>query len=101
MPTVAVIGASRGIGLGLVESYAAEGWRVLATTRTPESPGALGEVAGDVHLHGLEVTDSAQQQAFCDALVVESHEVIDIQSGSADGLKSFYPGMRSVPIVVV
>ena len=34
-------------------------------------------------------------------LVVESHEVIDIQSGSADGLKSFYPGMRSVPIVVV
>ena len=27
MPTVAVIGASRGIGLGLVESYAAEGWR--------------------------------------------------------------------------
>ena len=33
MPTVAVIGASRGIGLGLVESYAAEGWRVLATTR--------------------------------------------------------------------
>ena len=36
-----------------------------------------------------------------DPLVVESHEVIDIQSGSADGLKSFYPGMRSVPIVVV
>ena len=35
------------------------------------------------------------------ALAVESHEVIDIQSGSADGLKSFYPGMRSVPIVVV
>ena len=34
-------------------------------------------------------------------LAVESHEVIDIQSGSADGLKSFYPGMRSVPIVVV
>ena len=36
-----------------------------------------------------------------DPLAVESHEVIDIQSGSADGLKSFYPGMRSVPIVVV
>ena len=36
-----------------------------------------------------------------DPLAVESREVIDIQSGSADGLKSFYPGMRSVPIVVV
>ena len=39
--------------------------------------------------------------SLLDPLVVESHEVIDIQSGSADGLKSFYPGMRSVPIVVV
>ena len=40
-------------------------------------------------------------KAETEALAVESHEVIDIQSGSADGLKSFYPGMRSVPIVVV
>ena len=52
MRTVAIIGASRGIGLGLVEHYAAEGWRVHATTRTPERPGALGEVAGDVHVRG-------------------------------------------------
>ena len=58
MPTAAIIGASRGIGLGLVEKYASEGWRVHATTRTPERPGALGEVAGDVHIHGLEVTES-------------------------------------------
>ena len=89
MPTVAVIGASRGIGLGLVESYAAEGWRVLATTRTPESPGALSEVAGDVHLHSLEVTDSAQQQAFRDALGDEAVDILIHSAGVyGDGMSA-------------
>ena len=45
-PTAAIIGASRGIGLGLARQYAASGWRVYATTRTPDDPGALGEVRG-------------------------------------------------------
>ena len=75
MPTVAVIGASRGIGLGLVERYAADGWRVHATTRSPDRPGALGAVAGEVCLHGLDVTDRARQRAFRDAL---GGEVVDV-----------------------
>ncbi|PRC93340.1 SDR family oxidoreductase [Solimicrobium silvestre] len=33
MPTVLIIGASRGIGLALVQEYHAAGWRVLATAR--------------------------------------------------------------------
>ena len=57
MPTVAIIGASRGIGLGFVEAYAADGWTVHATTRAPASPGALGTVDGDVTLHGLDVAN--------------------------------------------
>ncbi len=81
MPTVAIIGASRGIGLGLVEHYAAAGWRVHATTRTPERPGALGEVAGDVHIRGLEVTDPAQRQTFRDALGDEAIDVLIHNAG--------------------
>ena len=81
MPTVAVIGASRGIGLGLVERYAREGWRVHATTRTPETPGALGEVAGDVRIQGLEVTDRAQQKAFRDALGDEAIDILIHNAG--------------------
>ena len=89
MPTVAVIGASRGIGLGLVERYAREGWRVHATTRTPESPGALGRVAGDVHLHELEVTDVAQQRAFRDALGDEAIDVLIHNAGVyGDGMRA-------------
>ena len=89
MPTVAIVGASRGIGLGLVERYAAEGWRVHATTRTPESPGAIGEVAGDVHICGLEVTDPAQQQAFRDALGDEAIDVLIHNAGVyGDGMSA-------------
>ena len=48
--SVLIVGASRGIGLGLAKSYAASGWQVHATTRTLENPGELGGVPGDVTL---------------------------------------------------
>ena len=81
MPTVAVIGASRGIGLGLVERYAEEGWRVHATTRTPRDPGALGDVAGEVSIHGLEATDPVQRRALRDALAGEAIDVLIHNAG--------------------
>ena len=81
MPTVAVIGASRGIGLGLVERYAEAGWWVHATTRTPREPGALGAVAGEVRIHGLEVTDPTQRQALRDALGEEAIDVLIHNAG--------------------
>ena len=89
MPTVAVIGASRGIGLGLVERYAEEGWRVHATTRTPRDPGALGDVAGDVRIHGLEVTDPTQRRALRDALGEEAIDVLIHNAGVyGDGMSA-------------
>ncbi len=81
MPTAAIIGASRGIGLGLVERYAGSGWRVHATTRTPERPGALGEVDGDVHIHGLEVTDKTQIHALRETLDAEAIDVLIHNAG--------------------
>ncbi|MFT5181968.1 MAG: NAD(P)-dependent dehydrogenase (short-subunit alcohol dehydrogenase family) [Alphaproteobacteria bacterium] len=61
MPSVMIIGASRGIGLGFVQAYAAaDGWQVHATTRTLDTPGELGDVPGDVTLYELDVTDAGQ-----------------------------------------
>ncbi len=37
MSTAVVIGASRGLGLGLVAEYLARGWTVVATERTPSA----------------------------------------------------------------
>lgn len=53
MPTILITGANRGIGLALTESYLKDGWRVLATTR---SPGAT--VANGAEPLVLDVTDS-------------------------------------------
>ena len=81
VPTAAIIGASRGIGLELAAQYAADGWRVHATSRNPTRPGALGEIRGDVHIHELEVTDRAQQQALGAALAGEAIDVLIHNAG--------------------
>jgi NAD(P)-dependent dehydrogenase (short-subunit alcohol dehydrogenase family) len=41
--TVLLLGASRGIGLGLVDEYLDRGWRVIATQRSLSSAPALAE----------------------------------------------------------
>ncbi len=68
MPSVMVIGASRGIGLELARQYADAGWRVHATTRALARPGKLGEVAGDVTLYSLDVCSDAQINALANSI---------------------------------
>lgn len=59
MPTVMITGASRGLGLEFARQYAAQGWRVIATCRTPAAADALAEVKGTVEVHPLDVADHA------------------------------------------
>jgi NAD(P)-dependent dehydrogenase (short-subunit alcohol dehydrogenase family) len=47
MSTVLVIGASRGLGLELATQYAAAGWRVIGTARTPEGLSRLQAVGAE------------------------------------------------------
>jgi NAD(P)-dependent dehydrogenase (short-subunit alcohol dehydrogenase family) len=39
--TALIIGASRGLGLGLVKTLLADGWQVTATVRNPQKAEAL------------------------------------------------------------
>ena len=66
--------------------------RVHATTRTLDDPGALGEVRGDVRLHGLEVTDRSQRPALRDALAGEAIDVLIHNAGICG------PGMSAVAV---
>ncbi len=68
MPSVMVIGASRGIGLELARQYADAGWRVHATTRSLARPGKLGDLAGEVSLYSLDVCSDADIAALAEAL---------------------------------
>lgn len=104
MPTAVIIGASRGIGLELVRQYAADGWRVHATTRTPDAPGALGKINGDVVLHALDVRDETQTSALARALGDERIDVLIHNAGIKDGGHSRDEVMRvnaQAPIAVV
>ncbi len=85
MPTAAIIGASRGIGLEFVRQYARAGWRVHATTRSPEAPGALGDVKGDVRLHHLDVRNDTHIARLADEL---SKPAIDVLVHNAGVLNS-------------
>ena len=56
MPTALIIGASRGIGHELVRQYRADGWRVLATARTPQGLAELAQLGAEPH--ALDVNDA-------------------------------------------
>jgi NAD(P)-dependent dehydrogenase (short-subunit alcohol dehydrogenase family) len=83
-----VIGASRGIGLELARQYAHDGWRVHATTRTPEQPGALGKLSGDVVIHALDVRRADQIAALAAAVAREGIDVLIHNAGVSDRRKS-------------
>ncbi len=103
MPTVMIIGASRGIGLELAQQYTATGWRVHATTRTLDQPGELGKLAGDVVLHKLDVCNADHIQALSAAVTSEGIDVLIHNAGVSDRTLSRDEVMRinaEAPIAV-
>ncbi len=56
MPTVLIVGASRGIGHALASQYLDEDWRVIATARRQADCDALKALGA--HAHVLDVTDA-------------------------------------------
>lgn len=69
--TVFITGSSRGVGLELTRQYAAEGWTVIATARTPGDDADLQALATDhdnIRIEALDVTDHAQIDALATKL---------------------------------
>ena len=65
--TALVVGASRGIGLGLVKELAARGWRVIGTRRSAASDKGLEAFAagsgGKVSLEEVDIEHPASIKA--------------------------------------
>jgi NAD(P)-dependent dehydrogenase (short-subunit alcohol dehydrogenase family) len=64
MPKALIVGASRGLGLGLVEEFAGRGWEVLATVRDQATSSELNQLAmgGKARIEEVDVTDRASAE---------------------------------------
>src|SRR5262249_13023855 len=75
-PTALIIGASRGLGLGLAREFAARGWQVTGTTR---HAGAVQDVRITEAL--LDVRHDEQLAALANRLVPESLDLLFVNAG--------------------
>lgn len=78
--TALIIGASRGLGLGLVQRLREDGWNIVATVRDPQQPGGLGKVPG-VRIERLEMNDTAQLDGLKQRLHGEVFDLVFVNAG--------------------
>jgi NAD(P)-dependent dehydrogenase (short-subunit alcohol dehydrogenase family) len=83
MPRALIVGASRGLGLGLVEELARRGWEVLATVRDPAHAGELNQLAlgGKTRIERLDVTDLDGVRALRGLLDDERFDLLFLNAG--------------------
>lgn len=77
MPTVLIVGASRGIGLEFVRQYANDGWKVHATNRA----GTASASVSGVMWHSLEVRDQSSIDTLADRLKDQPLDVVVLCAG--------------------
>ncbi|MFI4936243.1 MAG: SDR family oxidoreductase [Caulobacterales bacterium] len=80
-----VVGASRGLGLGLVRELASRGWSVIATLRSAKSGAALTALAkesgGKVRIEMLDLEDHDQINALAERLAGETLDLLFVNAG--------------------
>ncbi|MDN3564084.1 SDR family oxidoreductase [Paeniroseomonas aquatica] len=86
--TACIIGASRGLGLGLAREYLARGWRVIGTVRGDARGGlhALQAGAGDrLAIERLDINDPGQLAALRGRLAGARLDVLFVNAGVSNG----------------
>ena len=76
-----VVGANRGIGLGVVKAFLKHGWQVIATARNPEAATDLRALG--VTIIGLDVNDTAALDAFPATLSGKTFDAVLLNAGVA------------------
>ncbi|MBV9785147.1 MAG: SDR family oxidoreductase [Acidisphaera sp.] len=83
-----IIGASRGLGLGLVRQHLARGWHVTATVRTPSD--ALAALGGELEIETLDMDRREQIEALAGRLQGRRFDLLFVNAGVS--------GPRETPI---
>ncbi|MEY4283708.1 MAG: C-factor [Pseudomonadota bacterium] len=82
MPTVLLLGASRGIGLELARQFKAQGWRVVATARSAQGLELLDKEGCETHQ--LDVTDPVSHSRLAWVLDGEKLQLVVYVAGVID-----------------
>ena len=80
--TALIIGASRGLGLGLVKQLLQDGWDVTATVRDPGKADALKAV-GPVQIEKLDMDDQQAVIALSQRLKDRTFDLLFVNAGTA------------------
>ncbi|VVO45349.1 SDR family oxidoreductase [Pseudomonas fluorescens] len=78
--TALIIGASRGLGLGLVKTLLADGWQVTATVRNPQNAEAL-QALGAVRIEKLDMDDQQAVIALSQRLKDQVFDLLFVNAG--------------------
>ena len=81
--TALILGASRGLGLGLAREYLTRGWRVIGTARKDASKlEALEKDAkGDLRIERADITDAKEIAALRKAVADETLDLLFVNAG--------------------
>lgn len=85
--TLLLIGASRGLGLGLAEAFLQRGLRVVATVRSAEQPTPLHDLAARydaLRIEAADITRAEQIAALKSRLEGERFDWLFVNAGVAD-----------------
>ena len=87
MKTALIIGASRGLGLGLVREHLARGWRITATVRTKsdELDALHAQSGGHLTIETLDILEPAQAKALAGRLGGQKFDLLFLNAGMMAG----------------
>lgn len=88
--TAMVVGASRGLGLALVEEWLGRGWRVIATVRNPSTDlsALAGRFPGCLSIETVDIAHADQVTALRDRLGGRKIDVLYINAGIARAIEA-------------
>ena len=86
-PVAVIVGANRGIGLGVVREFLRRGWSVIATARHPETATELKSLAtaspGKLEILALDLSNTGQVDKFAGGLAGRKLDAVLINGGTA------------------
>jgi NAD(P)-dependent dehydrogenase (short-subunit alcohol dehydrogenase family) len=82
--TALIVGASRGLGLGLARELAGRGWRVIGTVRNAANPGPLADIPG-VTVETVDINHTGEVLALGERLDGLALDLLLVNAGVSNG----------------